>query len=77
MCIRDRLKALYQATDKPGQYSFEARMACGFGACMGCSCKTKYGTKRCLLYTSPGASGAVPAAPSGLVHGKPRLGGAL
>ena len=40
------LKALYQATDKPGQYSFEARMACGFGACMGCSCKTKYGTKR-------------------------------
>ena len=40
------LKALYQATDRPGQYSFEARMACGFGACMGCSCKTKYGTKR-------------------------------
>lgn len=40
------LKALYQVTDKPGQYSFEARMACGFGACMGCSCKTKYGTKR-------------------------------
>ena len=38
--------ALYNATDKPGQYSFEARMACGFGACMGCTCKTKYGAKR-------------------------------
>ena len=29
-----------------GQFSFEARMACGFGACMGCSCETKYGYKR-------------------------------
>ncbi len=29
-----------------GQYSFERRMGCGFGACMGCSCKTKYGSKR-------------------------------
>ena len=29
-----------------GQFSFEERMACGFGACMGCSCKTKYGSKR-------------------------------
>lgn len=29
-----------------GQFSFEERMGCGFGACMGCSCKTKYGTKR-------------------------------
>ena len=29
-----------------GQYSFEQRMGCGFGACMGCSCKTKYGNKR-------------------------------
>lgn len=29
-----------------GQYSFEARMACGFGGCMGCSCETKYGSKR-------------------------------
>lgn len=29
-----------------GQYSFEERMGCGFGACMGCSCKTKYGYKR-------------------------------
>ncbi len=40
------LHALYDATDTPGQYSFEARMGCGFGACMGCSCKTKYGYKR-------------------------------
>ena len=29
-----------------GQYSFEERMGCGFGACMGCSCKTKYKNKR-------------------------------
>ncbi|MCI5955861.1 MAG: dihydroorotate dehydrogenase electron transfer subunit, partial [Clostridiales bacterium] len=29
-----------------GQYSFEERMACGFGVCMGCSCQTKYGAKR-------------------------------
>lgn len=29
-----------------GQYSFEERMGCGFGACMGCSCKTKYASKR-------------------------------
>ncbi|MBR5515947.1 MAG: dihydroorotate dehydrogenase electron transfer subunit [Clostridia bacterium] len=40
------LKALYNATDKPGQLSFEERMGCGFGACMGCSCKTVYGNKR-------------------------------
>ena len=40
------LKALYNATEVSGQYSFEERMGCGFGACMGCSCKTKYGTKR-------------------------------
>ena len=29
-----------------GQFSFEGRMACGFGACMGCSCKTNFGSKR-------------------------------
>lgn len=40
------LKALYDATDVSGEYSFEERMGCGFGACMGCSCKTKYGNKR-------------------------------
>lgn len=41
------LKAVY---DMPrisdGQFSFEERMGCGFGACMGCTCKTKYGYKR-------------------------------
>ena len=40
------LKALYKATETSGQFSFEERMGCGFGACMGCSCKTKYGNKR-------------------------------
>lgn len=40
------LKAVYDNTDVPGQYSFERRMGCGFGACMGCSCKTKYGSFR-------------------------------
>jgi len=42
------LKALDGAIDKEidGQLSFEERMGCGFGACMGCSCETKYGNKR-------------------------------
>ncbi|MDD3335460.1 MAG: dihydroorotate dehydrogenase electron transfer subunit [Eubacteriales bacterium] len=41
------LHAVYdEAAGIPGQYSFEERMACGFGVCMGCSCKTKYGSKR-------------------------------
>lgn len=39
-------KAVYNATEVSGQFSFEERMGCGFGACMGCSCKTKYGNKR-------------------------------
>jgi dihydroorotate dehydrogenase electron transfer subunit len=39
-------KAIYNATQVSGQFSFEERMGCGFGACMGCSCKTKYGNKR-------------------------------
>ena len=39
------LKALW-AEAPDGQFSFEARMGCGFGACMGCSCRTKYGYKR-------------------------------
>lgn len=39
------LKAIYNAAPD-GQFSFEARMACGFGACMGCTCETKYGYKR-------------------------------
>ena len=40
------LKALYKATSTSGQLSFEERMGCGFGACMGCSCKTLTGYKR-------------------------------
>ena len=40
------LKAVYQATNTSGQMSFEKRMGCGFGACMGCSCKTITGYKR-------------------------------
>ena len=40
------LKALYDRTATSGQFSFEERMGCGFGACMGCTCKTKYGNKR-------------------------------
>ena len=40
------LRAVYDACGCSGQLSFEERMGCGFGACMGCSCKTKYGTKR-------------------------------
>lgn len=41
---------MFKAIDKiavtSGEFSFEERMGCGFGACMGCSCKTKYGSKR-------------------------------
>lgn len=40
------LKAVYDKTNTDGQFSFEERMGCGFGACMGCSCKTKYRYKR-------------------------------
>ena len=40
------LKALYKASATSGQFSFEERMGCGFGACMGCSCKTIAGYKR-------------------------------
>ena len=40
------LKAIYNATNTSGLLSFEERMGCGFGACMGCSCETKYGNKR-------------------------------
>ena len=39
-------KAIESTATTSGQYSFEERMGCGFGACMGCSCKTKYGNKR-------------------------------
>ena len=40
------LRAVYDKAKTGGQFSFEERMGCGFGACMGCSCKTKYGAKR-------------------------------
>ena len=40
------LRAVYKASATSGQFSFEERMGCGFGACMGCSCKTITGYKR-------------------------------
>ncbi|MBQ8566182.1 MAG: dihydroorotate dehydrogenase electron transfer subunit [Clostridia bacterium] len=40
------LKAVYNKSTTSGEFSFEERMGCGFGACMGCTCKTKYGNKR-------------------------------
>ena len=39
------LRAVH-ACGRPGQLSFEERMGCGFGACMGCSCETLVGNKR-------------------------------
>ena len=43
-------EAMFRAVDAvantSGQFSFEARMGCGYGACMGCTCQTKYGAKR-------------------------------
>lgn len=40
------LRAIYDKSVTSGQFSFEERMGCGFGACMGCTCQTKYGNKR-------------------------------
>ncbi|MBR2615096.1 MAG: dihydroorotate dehydrogenase electron transfer subunit [Clostridia bacterium] len=40
------LKAVFRSASTSGQLSFEERMGCGFGACMGCSCKTVTGYKR-------------------------------
>ncbi len=40
------LKAVYDIAEGDGEFSFEERMGCGFGACMGCTCKTKYVNKR-------------------------------
>lgn len=40
------LKAVYKESKTGGEFSFEEKMGCGFGACMGCTCKTKYGNKR-------------------------------
>ena len=40
------LRAVFRATKTSGQFSFEERMGCGFGACMGCTCRTVTGGKR-------------------------------
>ena len=40
------LRAVYARSLTSGQFSFEERMGCGFGACVGCTCETKYGNKR-------------------------------
>lgn len=40
------LKAVYNTFETDGQFSFEERMGCGFGACMGCTHKTKSGNFR-------------------------------
>ena len=40
------LRAVYRTITTGGSFSFERRMGCGFGACMGCSCKTITGYKR-------------------------------
>ena len=40
------LRAVWRASETSGQFSFEERMGCGFGACMGCSCRTAAGAKR-------------------------------
>lgn len=39
-------KAVNAVAKTDGQFSFEERMGCGTGACMGCTCKTKNGPKR-------------------------------
>jgi len=46
---KNMLKAVYDLIQTDGELSFEERMGCGFGACMGCSCKTKTGSKRVCL----------------------------
>ena len=45
-CVQSMFKAIENTAVTRGQYSFEERMGCGFGACMGCSCKTLTGYKR-------------------------------
>lgn len=40
------LKAVYKTSITSGEFSFEERMGCGFGVCMGCSCKTITSYKR-------------------------------
>jgi dihydroorotate dehydrogenase electron transfer subunit len=41
------LKAVYDVIASDGEMSFEERMGCGFGACMGCSRKTTNGYSAC------------------------------
>ena len=40
------LRAVYRTAKGPGEFSLEERMGCGFGACMGCTCRTAVGYKR-------------------------------
>ena len=40
------LRAVYRTAESDGEFSLEERMGCGFGACMGCSVRTKTGFKR-------------------------------
>ena len=40
------LRAVHEQATTDGQYSFESRMGCGFGACLSCTCETKYGLRR-------------------------------
>ena len=47
------LKAVYRASKTSGQMSFEKRMGCGFGACMGCSCKTITGGYKRICKEGP------------------------
>lgn len=42
----EMLRAVCRKSRTSGQLSFESRMGCGFGACMGCSCRTITGSKR-------------------------------
>ena len=45
--------AIEKEAKTSGQYSFEERMGCGFGACMGCSCETKYGGYKRICKDGP------------------------
>ena len=53
------LKAIMNADDHPAQLSFEERMGCGFGACMGCTCETTHGSKRVCKDGPVFASGTI------------------
>jgi len=43
---KNMLKAVYDTATTDGELSFEEKMGCGFGACMGCTCETTKGNKR-------------------------------